>query len=166
MTTKPSISPADQDECVRLVRQFGDLMIRHSRAFREGSNAAELALGSYFRWCQESHRREEEDVNKPGAYDGRGYDPPYPTADEELDNLRAQVEGLTAERDHYREAVARQGRIIAGLRGAVVVLKADALMLRVRVGSTMAQVDVAEQMSYRADAIRAAARRGEYRGKR
>ena len=36
-------------------------------------------------------------MNKPSDYDGRGYDPPYPTADDELDSLSAKVEGLTAD---------------------------------------------------------------------
>ncbi len=61
-----------------------------------------------------------------------------------------------------RDMVQRQKRIIAGLRRAVVVLKADLLCaVAPHVGHGMVWRALA--LSRRADAIRAAARRGEYR---
>lgn len=80
--------------------------------------------------------------------------------------LRAEVEGLTAERDHYRVAVHRQSRIIAGLRRAVVVLESGLRAYQADDYRNTIIASEATSLLPREDTIRAAARRGEYRGKR
>jgi len=79
----------------------------------------------------------------------------------EVDQLRAEVEGLEADRDHYRSAAHRQLRIIAGLRRAVVVLQ-DWKRGRLGCGD---RTEYSMYLSVRDRAwdIRAAAKHGDYR---